>query len=90
MSDESGVGGAVVALIGAGPAAGFFLYAGIKTKYRNRHARYKPESTVHHEVKDAQLHEELVKTFKTKQSLIVGQNAFAVDRRAPQVTITKD
>ncbi len=90
MSDESGVGGAIAALIGAGPAAGFFLYAGIKTKYRNRQARYKPETVVHHEVKDAQLQEQLVKTFKTKESLIFGYNAFAFDRRAAKVTVTKD
>lgn len=90
MSDESGVGGAIAALIGAGPAAGFFLYAGIKTKYRNRHARYKPETVVHHELKDAQLQEELVNTIKTKKSLIDGYNAFSFDRRAAKVTVTKD
>jgi len=90
VSDESGVGGAIAALFGAGPAAGFFIYAGIKTKYRNRHARYKPEVAVQHEVKDVQLQEELTRTITTTKLRIEGDNSATPHVRAARVTVTKD
>lgn len=90
MSDDSGIGGAIAALFGAGPAAGFFLYAGIKTKYRNRHARYKPETVVLHEVKSVTPEEKLIGTIKTKKTQIDGRNDRTPHVRTPHVTVTKD
>lgn len=80
--DDGGSAGLAFFLFAAGPAAGIGIWAYVYNRYRNKSARYKPETEVHSQVTNLVENDQFVKKFQTKRSSIEGNNAQSPHERA--------
>ncbi len=88
MSDSGGE--VVIGLLSAGPAAGWFVYARIKAKYRNANARYMPERVVAYKVDDLKVEDAFKAHVTSYRREIDGRNDNKPEVRAPYVNVTKE
>ncbi len=89
---SSGEGVLVVAgaLFLAGPVSGFAVYRSIQNKYRNRSARYRPESVVAHEVFNLVSEDVFKDRITTQASEVEGRNDASPEQRAKYSNTVKD
>jgi len=90
VSDNNGVGAAVVALFMAGPTTGIFLYSRIKSKYRNRDARYKPETVVKYEITKLEVRDTALRQLVSRSPVIAGDNHRTPHVRVADVAVVKE
>lgn len=79
---DGGSSGLALALFLAGPGSGVLLWMWIKARYRNKGARYKPESVVSHQVHNLKTEDEFMKDIVTKDSRVKGRNESDHHKRA--------
>ena len=84
MDDSEGTGALVIALLLAGPGAGVVLWGWIQARYRNRAARYKPETVVSYEVHNLVAEDAFLKDIVTQNSAVEGRNESNHTLRAAQ------
>lgn len=72
--DDDGVGGIVLFLFAAGPAAGLGIWGWIQARYRNKGARYMPEKVVNHKLTRLDTDDAFVRSIVSKSSRTEGAN----------------
>lgn len=91
MSDSSeGSSGIALALFAAGPATGIFIAAWIRSKYRNRRARYMPERVVKHTITAMVQDDTFLRKVVSRSRSISGRNDQAPAQRAQFTRTTKE
>ena len=79
-SDDSGsIAWFIFAL---GPGTGIAIWAWIQAKYRNKNARYKPESTVAHTITNVVQEDKFTRKIVSRSRSITGRNDSSHHQRA--------
>ncbi len=74
MNDSGDSGGIAFFLFAVGPATGIGIWMWIQAKYRNKNARYKPESTVAHTITDVVQEDKFSRKIVSRSRSIKGRN----------------
>ncbi len=82
MNDSDSSGGIGWFLFLLGPGTGFAIWAWIQAKYRNKDARYKPESTVDHTITNMVQGDTFTRKIVSRSQSISGRNDSSHHQRA--------
>jgi hypothetical protein len=74
MNDSESSGNIAWFIFLLGPGSGVAIWMWIQAKYRNRSARYKPESTVAHTITNMVKEDALVRRLRSRSRSISGRN----------------
>lgn len=74
MNDSGDSGGIAFFLFAVGPAIGIGIWMWIQAKYRNRSARYKPETTVAHTITKVVKQDKFTRKIVSESTSITGRN----------------
>ncbi len=89
MNDSDSSGNIAWAIFLLGPGSGFAIWAWIQAKYRNKNARYKPETTVAHTITNIVKEDALTRRIKSRSRSISGRNETSHHTRARLSTVVK-
>ncbi len=82
MNDSEGSGGIAWLVFALGPGSGILIWMWIQAKYRNKNARYKPESTVDHTITNIVKQDTFTRKIKSRSRSITGRNDSSHHERA--------
>ena len=74
MNDSEGSGGIAWFIFALGPGTGIAIWMWIQAKYRNRNARYKPETTVAHTITNVVQEDKFTRKIVSRSRSITGRN----------------
>ena len=74
MNDSQNSGNIAWVIFALGPGSGIAIWVWIQAKYRNKNARYKPESTVDHTVTNMVQDDQFTRKIKSRSRSINGRN----------------
>ncbi len=82
MNDSGDSGGIAWFIFALGPGSGIAIWAWIQAKYRNKNARYKPESTVDHTITNVVQEDQFTRRIVSRSRSIRGRNDSSHHERA--------
>lgn len=89
MNDSEGSGSIAWFLFALGPGSGIAIWAWIQAKYRNKNARYKPESTVDHTITNVVHEDTFTRKIVSRSRSITGRNESNHHQRARVSRVVK-
>lgn len=74
MNNSDGSGNIAWIIFALGPGSGIAIWAWIQAKYRNRNARYTPETTVDHTITKVVQDDQFTRSIRSRSRSISGRN----------------
>ncbi len=74
MNDSGDSGSIAWFIFALGPGSGIAIWTWIQAKYRNKNARYKPESTVAHTITNVVQNDQFTRKITSRSRSINGRN----------------
>lgn len=90
MSNSDDSGSIAWFIFAIGPGTGIAIWAWIQAKYRNKNARYKPESTVDHTITNMVQGDTFTRKIVSRSRSITGRNDSSHHERARVSGVVKD
>lgn len=90
MNDSNDSGNIAWIIFLLGPGSGVAIWMWIQAKYRNRSARYKPETTVAHTITNMVKEDALIRRLRSRSRSISGRNETSHHTRARVSRVVKN